>query len=221
MAYVDPGLMTEIIDIWDQPPNSGPVVFMEGIHAQKTEIANTTQSPVSAALGQNIAWPRLVGQDVSLVTTVFVIQYVPGVKSRMFVLHHHPDDGMVRYDLDRPVDIDGQRHQLNLLTFKRADGADPFDAQLTSTLDILARDTAGGRQTRNLRSDLYDHRNRNCLSRSRREDGAEGQRSRGRKVRLPLPIAKSTCGHGSSIRRRMAPSFRSRWFQGSPTTRCP
>jgi hypothetical protein len=144
MAYVDPGLMTEIIDVWDQPPNSKPIVFVEGIHAQKTEIANTTQSPVSAALGQNIAWPRLVGQDVSLVTTVFVIQYVPGIRSRMFILHHHPDDGLVRYDLDRPVDIDGQRHQLNLLTFKRADGADPFDAQLTSTLDILSRDTASG-----------------------------------------------------------------------------
>lgn len=136
--------MTELIDLWDQPPNSLPVLVAQNLHAQKTEVANTTQSPVSSVLGQNIAWPRLVGQDVALVTCVFVIQYIPGVRSRMFILHHHPDDGLVRYDIDRPVDEDGTRTQLKILTFKRADGADPFDAQLTSTLDVLIRDTSVG-----------------------------------------------------------------------------
>ena len=142
--YVDPGQMTELIDIWDQPPNALPVLIAEGIHAQKTEVANTTQSPSSGQLGQNIAWPRLVGQPFSLVTCTFVIQYIAGIKSRMFIMHHHPDDGLVRYDIDRPVDIDGRRVQLSILTFKRADGADPFDALLTSTLDVLSRDTAVG-----------------------------------------------------------------------------
>ncbi len=145
MPYVDPGAMTELIEIWDQPPNSVPVLFTATpIHAQKTEVDSDTQSPVSSALGQEIAWPRLVGQDVSLVTCKFVIQYIPFVKSRMFVLHHHPDDGLVRYDIDRVVDVDGSRTQLAILTFKRADGADPFDYELTSTLDILTRDTASG-----------------------------------------------------------------------------
>lgn len=62
----------------------------------------------------------------------------------MFIMHHHPDDGLVRYDIDRSVDVDGRRVQLTILTFKRADGADPFDAELVTTLDVMTRDTASG-----------------------------------------------------------------------------
>jgi hypothetical protein len=144
MAYVDPGSMTEIIDIYDLPPNSLPILVHDGIHARKLEVANTTQSPVSAQLGQNIAWPRLDGLSSSLVTTQFTLQYIAGIRSRGYIIHHHPDDGLVRYDIDRSVDIDGQRVQLTILAFKRADGSDPFDAELVTTLDVMTRDTASG-----------------------------------------------------------------------------
>jgi hypothetical protein len=136
--------MDQIIDIWDQPPNSLPVLFLAGINAQKLEPSSNTQSPVSSSLGQNIVWPRLVGQDVPLVTAVLTIQYIAGLKSRMFILHHHADDGLVRYDIDRIVDQNGHRVQLTILAFKRSDGIDPFDVGLTTTADILSRDISIG-----------------------------------------------------------------------------
>jgi hypothetical protein len=142
MAYVDPGLMNKKIDIWDRPPNALPVLFAGGINAQILGVASTTQSPSSTSLNQQIAWPRLVGQDISLITHSVVILYMSGLKSRMFIVYDDPDNGPRRFDIDRIVDLDEQKVELNLLVFERCDGADPFDALLTSTADILSRDTS-------------------------------------------------------------------------------
>lgn len=134
--------MNRQIDIWDRPPNSLPVIFASGIYAQITGVSSTTQSPNSPALNQQIAWPRLVGSDISVITHSVVIRYMPGLKSRMYVVYNDPDAGPRRFDIDRIVDPDEQKVQLNLLVFERADGADPFDALLTSTADVLTRDSS-------------------------------------------------------------------------------
>jgi len=144
MTYVDPGLMNKKIDIWDRPPNAMPVLFASGVNAQILGVSSTTQSPTSTSLNQQIAWPRLVGSDISLVTHSVVILYMTGLKSRMFIIYNDPDNGPRRFDIDRIVDLDEQKVELNLLVFERCDGADAFDALLTSTLDIMTRDTSEG-----------------------------------------------------------------------------
>src|ERR1700680_4610218 len=87
---------------------------------------------------------RTQGQDVSLVTHKVIIRYMPGLKSRMFLVYNDHDNGIRRFDIDRIVDIDEQKFQLDILAHERCDGADPFDALLTSTADILVRDRAAG-----------------------------------------------------------------------------
>lgn len=143
-AYTDPGAMSRQIDIWDRPPGAAPVLVAAGVYAQLTGVDNTTQSPSAPALGQNTAWPRLMGQQVSLMTVQIVIRYIAGLKSRMFAIYNDPDNGPMILDFDRVVDPDFHKVELHILAFVRADGVDPFDALLTSTLDVLQRDTSNG-----------------------------------------------------------------------------
>jgi hypothetical protein len=144
IKYTDPGQMDRVIDIWDRPPNSPPVLFAPGIFAQITATASTSASPTAPALGQVTAWPRLTGQQVALCAYQIVIRYLAGMKSRMFAIYNDPDNGPLILDFDHVVDPDFHKVQLNILAFARADGADAFDYELTSTLDILQRDTATG-----------------------------------------------------------------------------
>lgn len=144
MVYTDPGAMDRQIDIWDRPPNSMPVLFASGVYAQILGVSNTTVSPAAPALGQNTVWPRLDGQQISVITHQIVIRYMAGLKSRMYLIYNDPDNGPRKFEIDRIVDPDEHKVQLNILAFERADGIDPFDALLTSTLDILERDTSAG-----------------------------------------------------------------------------
>lgn len=144
MAYTDPGQRNKLIDIYDRPPNSLPVIFQTGIYAKIEGVSSTTPSQASTELNQNIVWPRLVGQDMSLITHKVNIGYIAGLKSRMYIVYDDPDNGPRRFDIDRIVDPDEQKVELQILALERVDGADPFDAMLTSTLDILERDTAPG-----------------------------------------------------------------------------
>ncbi len=144
MAYIDPGLMDRQIDIWDRPLNSLPVLFATGVFARITGVSSNTSSAVSASLGQNIVWPRTQGQDVSLVTHKVVIRYMPGLKNRMYLVYNDPDNGIRRFDIDRIVDTDEKKFELEILALERCDGADPFDALLTSTADVMTRNTSPG-----------------------------------------------------------------------------
>ena len=144
VIYTDPGAMDRQVDIWDRPPNAMPVLFAAGVFAQILGVSNTTQSAASPALGQNTTWPRLDGQQISTITHQIAMRYLPGMKSRMFLIYNDPDNGVRKFEIDRIVDPDERKVQLNILAFERADGVDPFDALLTSTLDILERDTSAG-----------------------------------------------------------------------------
>jgi hypothetical protein len=144
IVYTDPGLMSRQIDLWDRPPNAPPVLVFSGIYSQILGVSNTTQSPVAPALGQNTAWPRLPGPQISQITHQIVIRYLPGLKSRMYIVYTDPDNGPRVFDIDRIVDPDEHKVELRILAFERADGADPFDAFLISTMDILERDTSAG-----------------------------------------------------------------------------
>lgn len=144
MTYTDPGLMDRQIDIWDQPPNSLPVLFVAGVYAQITGVSSNTASAVSASLGQNIVWPRIDGQDVSMITHAVTIRYMPGLKGRMFLLYNDPDNGVRRFNIDRVVDPDEHKVELKILAIERNDGTDSFDALLTTTADVLTCDTSSG-----------------------------------------------------------------------------
>lgn len=144
MAYTDPGQRNKLIDIYDRPPNAAPVLFLSGIYAKITGVSSTTPSQSSTELNQNITWPRLVGQDMAVITHDVNIGYISGLKSRMFIVYNDPDAGQRRFDIDRIVDPDEQKVELHILALERIDGADPFDAMLTSRLDILERDTSLG-----------------------------------------------------------------------------
>jgi hypothetical protein len=145
VKYVDPGSMDKTIDIWDRPPNAPPVLFASGIPAQLLPVASTSASTSAPALGQNTAWPHLVGgPQLAIVGMSIIIRYLAGVKSRMYAIYNHPDNGPMIFDFDRVWDPDFHQQQLNIVAFQRADGADPFDALLTSTLDVLERDTTTG-----------------------------------------------------------------------------
>lgn len=104
-----------------------------------TGVDSTSESPISSSLGQATAWPRIQGQDVAHVTHKVVIPYIAGVKSRMFIVYHDADNGDRRFDIDRIVDPDEHKHELRILAIERHDGIDPFDAMLTTTADVLAR----------------------------------------------------------------------------------
>lgn len=141
MIYTDPGLMDREIDIWDQPLNSAPFLFLAGVHAMITGVDSTSESPISASLGQAMAWPRITGQDVAHITHKVVIPYIAGLKSRMYIIYDDVDNGERRFDIDRIVDPDERKQELRILAIERNDGTDPFDAMLTTTLDVLARNT--------------------------------------------------------------------------------
>lgn len=144
MIYTDPGMMDKVIEFWDQPPNAAPVLFLAGVEAQIIGVESTSESPVSSQLGQNIAWPRIQGQDLPHVTHKVNISYIAGLKGRMFIIYNDPDNGARRFDIDRIVDPDEHKHELRILAIERNDGADPFDGMLTTTLDVLARNVSVG-----------------------------------------------------------------------------
>ena len=144
ILYTNPGLMDRQIDLWDRPPNALPVLVAAGLYAQITGVSSNTPSSVAAALGQNAVWPRTQGQDVSMITHAIVMRYQAGMKSRMFFIYNDPDNGMRRFDIDRIVDPDEHKVQLNILAVERCDGLDPFDALLTSTADVLLRNVSAG-----------------------------------------------------------------------------
>lgn len=142
MIYTDPGMMDRQIDIWDQPVNASPFLFLADVHAQIVGVESTSESPISAQLGQAAAWPRIQGQDLPHITHKVNIPYVAGLRSRMFIVYNDPDNGERRFDIDRIVDPDEHKHELRILAIERNDGNDPFDGMLTTTADVLAR-TAG------------------------------------------------------------------------------
>jgi len=144
ILYTNPGLMDRQIDIWDRPPNSIPVLVAAGVYAQILGVATNTLSSVSSSLGQNTVWPRHEGQDISMVTHNITIRYQAGLKSRMFLIYNDPDNGIRRFNIDRIVDPDEHKVELNILAIERCDGADPFDAELNTTADILTRSGAIG-----------------------------------------------------------------------------
>src|ERR1700678_616808 len=92
-GYQPLGSLDRQVDIWDQPPNLMPVLVVAGVWASIITIPNTTQSPISPELGQKQVWPRLVGQDISQVAHTVTISYMPGLKSRMFLVYNDPDNG--------------------------------------------------------------------------------------------------------------------------------
>jgi hypothetical protein len=143
-GYAAVGAMDRQVDIWDQPPNSASVLIAEGVWAQIVTVANTSLSPVSNDLDQNTVWPRTVGQDVPQVAHMVTIAYMAGLLSRMFLIYNDPDNGTRRFDIDRIEDPDERKFELRILAIERKDGVDPFDALLTTTADILTRDTSAG-----------------------------------------------------------------------------
>lgn len=118
MAYTDPGLMDRQIDIWDQPsePSSDgskqdPVLFASGVFAQILGIWSATSQA-----------KKLAQQVVSELSHEIVIRYMPGLKTRMFIVYNDTDNGPRRFDIDRIVDPDEHKIELRILTVERNDG---------------------------------------------------------------------------------------------------
>jgi len=144
IIYTDPGEMNRQVDIWDQPLVGAPVLVAAGIYAKIVGVASNTLSPISTHLGQENAWPRLDGARVAMATHNITIRYRAGLKSRMFLIYHDPDNGDRRFDIDRIVDPDEQKVELLILAIERNDGTDAFDGLLNATADVLIRDTSSG-----------------------------------------------------------------------------
>jgi hypothetical protein len=70
----------------------------------------------------------------------------------MYIVYTDPDNGPRVFDIDRIVDPDEHKVELRILAFERADGADPFDAFLISTMDILESDTSSPGDKRGISS---------------------------------------------------------------------
>ena len=143
-GYSQLGAMDRQVDIWDQPLNALPILVLAGVWASIVTVANTSPSPVSANLGQTEVWPRTLGQDVSQNPHLLTIPYMPGLLSRMFLVYNDPDNGARRFDIDRIVDPDERKMELKILAIERKDGSDVFDTLLTTTADVLIRDTSAG-----------------------------------------------------------------------------
>lgn len=144
MIYTNPGEMNRLVDIWDQPPNALPVLFASDVWAKIATVPTTTLSPVSPDLNQNTVWPRIKGQDVAELPHMCIIRYMPGLLSRMLIVYDDPDNGERYFDVDRIADPDAQKVELHILAIERKDGQqDPFDTLLTTTCDVLTRNTTG------------------------------------------------------------------------------
>lgn len=146
-TYTDPGLMNKIIDVWDQPttPNPdgskpAPVLFVAGINAQISGVDTNTES---AAL-KTIFGDFMFGDEplVNKITHKIVTHYFAGIKPTMFILYNDPDNGVRRFNINRIVDKDEQKVQLNILAIEWAD--QQFDQLLNTTADILTCDTSVG-----------------------------------------------------------------------------
>ena len=117
ILYTDPGLMDRQIDIWDQPsePNpdgskADPVLFASLVYAYITGVDSTTEAV------------RLKEQVLSKITHKVIIRYMPGIKSRMFLLYNDPDNGVRRFNIDRSLDPDEHKVELRILAIERNDG---------------------------------------------------------------------------------------------------
>ena len=128
MAYTDPGLMDRQIDFWDQPsePNpdgtkQDPVLFVAGIWAHIVGIwSSTTQAK------------KLAQQVISDLSHEIVLAYLPGLRTRMFIVYNDPDipvdpskqdwEQGRRFDIDRIVDPDEHKVELQILAIERNDG---------------------------------------------------------------------------------------------------
>lgn len=118
MANIDPGLMRQQIDFWDQPsePNSDgskqdPVLFASGVFAQILGIWSATSQA-----------KKLAQQVVSELSHEISIQYMAGLRTRMFIIYNDADNGARRFDIDRIVDLDETKVQLHILAIERNDG---------------------------------------------------------------------------------------------------
>ncbi len=118
IAYTPIGGFTKQIDFWDQPtdPNTDgskpdPVVFVTGVYAQIEGLWATTQA---VKLGQQV---------VTEVTHRVTIRYMPGLRSRMFILYNDPDTpNPRRFDIDKIIDPDEKKVELRLNCIERNDG---------------------------------------------------------------------------------------------------
>ena len=119
IIYTDPGSMNRQVDIWDQPLVSlasasfaagAPVLQIVGVQAN-------TASPSATQLGQQTAWPQLDKSRVSLNTHNITIRYKAGLKSRMYLIYHDPDNGDRKFQIDRIVDPDEQKVETHHLGF--------------------------------------------------------------------------------------------------------
>ena len=124
IVYTDPGLMDRLIDIWDQPSQpqadgspAAPVLFASGIYAYITGLWATTEAK------------KLQQQIVNELSHKIVIRYLPGLRSRMFILYNDPDSkddsGFVvprRFNIDRIIDPDEHKVELMILAIERNDG---------------------------------------------------------------------------------------------------
>ncbi len=118
IAYTPIGGFTKQIDFWDQPtdPNSDgskpdSVLFVAGVYAQIEGLWATTQA---VKLGQQV---------VTEVTHRVTIRYMPGLRSRMFILYNDPDTpNPRRFDIDKIIDPDEKKVELRLNCIERNDG---------------------------------------------------------------------------------------------------
>lgn len=118
IAYTPVGDFTKLIDFWDQPtdPNPDgskpdPFAFATGVPASITGLWATTQAV------------KLAQQVVTELTHKIIIRYMPGLRSRMFILYDDPDaDSPRRFDIDKIIDPDEKKVELEILAIERDDG---------------------------------------------------------------------------------------------------
>jgi len=112
------GELKELVDFYDQPtdPDASTgqkqpdVLFASNVWAKIEDLWSTSE-------------PRNLAQQVlTEISHRIYVQYLPGVKSRMYLIWHHPD-GDRRMDIAQPPgDPDGNRQYLRILAIERNDG---------------------------------------------------------------------------------------------------
>jgi len=117
LLYTPIGSMNRLIDFMD--PASGrnsdgtfptPVAFATGVPAAIEGLWSTSQVT------------RATQQVVATVTHRITIRYMPGLRTRMFVVYHDPDNGDRTFSIDQIIDPDELKVELRLLCIERNDG---------------------------------------------------------------------------------------------------
>jgi SPP1 family predicted phage head-tail adaptor len=118
ITYTPLGDMRLLVDFWDQETTANPdgstqdaTEFAGGVYAKIESLWATTQARMQRQ------------QAVTETTHRITIRYMPGLRTRMFILYNDPDTANPRrFDIDSINDPDEMTVELQILAIERNDG---------------------------------------------------------------------------------------------------